>query len=192
MNWRIVVTSSSLALAALLASCGTGSATTGTLATTTESTLADTAPPEPSQPPATVPEQTEPVLVVVESGGCYQAGPLCRTLTFFADGTATVDWPEEADQAQQSYDLDPEVIGRWIDVVVSTDLDALVDSLPEGSCQGCVDGVDYTMTIDVAGTTATLDSMVVEFVRDEPLFTEAFAAVGVVPWEPPASATEGY
>lgn len=191
MNWRIVVTSSSLALAALLTSCGgTEGATAGTLAT--ESTPADTAPPEPSQPPATVLEQTEPVLVVVESGGCHQAGPLCRTLTFFADGTATVDWPEEADQAQQSYDLDPEVIGRWIDVVVATDLDVLVDSLPEGSCQGCVDGVDYTMTIDVAGTTTTLDSMVVEFVRDEPLFATAFTAANTIPWEPPASVTEGY
>lgn len=124
-----------------------------------------------------------PMLVLTESGGCFMAGPHCRTMSFWPDGQLLIEWPVEAQRAEERHSIDPDRARGWLDVTSGTDFEALVGRLPEGQCQGCVDGIDTVLDISLDGRTITLDSMVVEFVDSEPFFAATFDLAAAVPFE---------
>jgi len=186
-----------LALCVLLSACGSGEVVLGqepglappdvttdvTEPPTTEPSNPDPGDPNPIADPG-------PMLVVSEHGGCYMAGPNCRTMSFWADGRVSVIVGEPDDRAEESSVIDATFTATWLDIATSTDLVALVERLPEGECRGCVDGIDLELQLTLDGQTSTLDSTTVEFVQSEPLFAATTELIEAIPYtlgEPPLS-----
>ncbi len=170
-------------LTILLAACGSGDITLGQEPDVVPTTLV------PDSEPTTEPRVTEPsadagpMLVLHESGGCYQAGPYCRSLSFWADGRVDVAWPAEAERPVETHAVDPALATAWLEIAAATDFDELVSRLPEGECQGCFDGIDTVLEVSLDGRNVTLDSLVVEFVDSEPLFSATNNLASAVPFE---------
>lgn len=137
----------------------------------------------PAEPPVVEPSLDEgPMLVLQESGGCFMAGPNCRTISFWADGSVNVAWPDEADRSDERSVIDASQAAAWLEIASGTNFDDLVARLPEGECQGCYDGIDTMLEITLDDTTVTLDSMTVEFVQSEPLFAATTGLTNAVPF----------
>ncbi len=172
-----------LILTLLLAACGSGDITLGQDPAVAPTTAAPNAEPT-VEPTVTEPSaDAGPMLVLHESGGCYQAGPYCRSLSFWADGRVDVMWPVEAERPVDTSVINPELAANWLEVASNTDFDELVRRLPEGECQGCFDGIDTVLEIALDGQEVTLDSVVVEFVVPEPLFAATTDLASAVPFE---------
>lgn len=111
-------------------------------------------------------------VTIVERGGCEMMGPNCRVYVVAGDGAFEVRRAGLEDQgAVASGALDESIAALLREAVATTDLAGLGGTLPPGECRGCVDGIDYLVSIDVDGTVTTFDSVEVLFDPTEPLFT---------------------
>lgn len=159
-----------LPLLVVLAACS--STDTEPVTTVTAATTSTTVP-----APTTVGE-AELVMTISELGGCNWMGPNCRTFGLWSDGTAAVyrfsaelpteslDRDEAVDVAAVGTALADELMG----IANTIDFDELESRLAPGSCQACVDGIDYVLTLHTASGTRHLSSNEFRFDQTEPLF----------------------
>lgn len=149
----------SLALIVVGSGCG-GITTTSTTSTTS---------------PGAAPPPADATVAVVEfTGGCFMGGPNCSRYEVRGDGSFDLF------RVGMGASTAPEVTGR-IDpdlvadlyAAAATDLEALRRRLAPGQCWGCVDGIDTSLTVMVAGATASFSSIEVSFDLEEPLFAAA-------------------
>lgn len=173
---------SAFTLCLILAACGSGDVAVGQDPDSAPTTVGPPTVPS-TEPPVVEPTAGQgPMLVLQESGGCFMPGPNCRTISFWADGSVNVAWPDEADRSDEPSIIDPSQAAAWLEIASGTDFDDLVARLPEGECRGCYDGIDTVLEISLDGTTITLDSMTVEFVLSEPLFAATNGLINAVPF----------
>ena len=158
-----------LSFVALAAACGNnGSSESEGSATTIISETPDfenVDPPETTLPP----EKPEPtVLVVQEYGGCEMAGPNCLRYEILSDNTVNIyrmpyDGQEEAVASFEASDSLMEAASPEVDFI------ALKETLGEGECKGCSDGIDYTVDFINSTSANFFDSQEVAF-DDSPIF----------------------
>ena len=144
--------------------------------------------PEPVGPPIAAPATTvvvapdpviepdgvqELVLVYIETGGCAMMGPNCATYQLWSDGTVEVfrsSFDEVGDVPEDTGFLDPSIPAKIRRLAGEIPADFLA-SLPEGSCQGCVDGIDVTIVIQLGlGASFHIDSITHQIPWNDPLF----------------------
>lgn len=94
--------------------------------------------------------EAELVLTVKESGGCARMGPNCGARFLFSDGTveAARNEGETTTAVEVTASIDRELTQNLITIIENEDFESLRQSLPVGSCQGCVDGVDFEYIIN--------------------------------------------
>lgn len=112
---------------------------------------------------------TVAVFVVTESGGCVRIGPNCAQHTLYSNGKVEVK-RNDSDAVEAQGTIDSGQLNSWQDLVANTDFDALKVRLPEGSCAGCVDGIDYKYTIYPQSSPIQFDSIEHKFDQAEPFF----------------------
>ncbi len=151
----------SLVLGACASSDG-GADVTTTGGTDTTETTETTLPPEPVE-----------IFTVRLDGGCMMMGPNCPEYRFLSDGTVALFRVGEVEPTDTAA-IDPALVTSVVDLVASTDLEALSASLPPGECRGCYDGIDVTYIYGPDGVFASTD---VELVPTEPLFAATEAAL---------------
>jgi len=125
-----------------------------------------------------MPADPELLMVISENGGCLMMGPNCRTFGLWSDGTAAVyrgGTGLPVDTLDQDSAADVAIIGaelatRLATISNTTDFDALVERLEPGSCQACVDGIDYWLTLHTEAGARQLSSNEFAFDQAEPLF----------------------
>ena len=164
----------------LLAACGSGEAVVAQpgVATTAESIPVENTPT--TEDGATRPDPVDgTVLVVRESGGCFMAGPSCRTISIMGDGAVTIAWGEP-ESINETTLVDPALVANWLEIAEATDFEALVQRLPEGECNACVDGIDLVFELQHHGV--VLDSTVIKFVSTEPFFAATNSLIEAVPF----------
>ncbi len=127
--------------------------------------------------PAAPPIPDGPVLVVEFSGGCMMMGPNCQRWVVDGDGTVEVFRVGTDVTPVTTVATDPALVERLWSAATTADPGALRARLPEGRCNGCVDGIDTTFTFTTPGGTATFRSIETELVRSEPLLDAAWAVV---------------
>ncbi len=175
MNKRIVL--SLLLASVLLAACGSAEVIVGQ-----EPGIDTTDVPVSLDNPTTA-DEPDPVdgavLVVRESGGCFMAGPNCRTISIMGDGTVLIAW-DESESINESTLIDPALVTSWLEIADATDFNALVNRLPEGECKGCFDGID--LVFELQHHDIVLDSQVVGFVASEPFFAATNSLIDSVPF----------
>jgi hypothetical protein len=159
-----------LALVSLLiTACGGGAAPT-----TTQPPATTTVPPVTTTSTVTA----APVAVIRDSGGCVQMGPNCAIYVIWNDGSVAVHRSDETnttglppvDSAEISGTIPVEVVDRLAAAIAATDFDELRARLGEGSCQGCVDGIDTEITFYTQSSEETISSIEFEFDPSDPLF----------------------
>lgn len=109
------------------------------------------------------------IFLVSQSGGCVRIGPNCAQHSLYGNGNVEVK-RNGSEEVQAQGTIDTGQVSSWLDLVASTDFDALKTRLPEGSCSGCVDGIDYIYTIQADGNTIRFDSIETRFDQAEPFF----------------------
>jgi hypothetical protein len=134
--------------------------TTSLPTSTTEATT--TLPPEPVE-----------VFTVRLDGGCMMMGPNCPEYRFLSDGSVAVFRAGEVEPTDTAA-INLALVTSVVDLVASTDLEALSASLPPGECRGCYDGIDVTYIYGPDGVFASID---IELVSTEPLFAATEAAL---------------
>jgi len=105
-------------------------------------------------------------------------GPNCRTFGLWSDGIAAVyRQPGELpiggldqDAAVDVSVIDAELATQLIAIANVTDFDDLEARLNPGSCQACVDGIDYQFTLHTNAGPRYFTSNEFEFDQSEPLF----------------------
>ncbi len=148
-------------LALLLSTCSGAS-----VASTTTTTL----------PPG--PEPAGVLLVAEFPGGCAMMGPNCERLVIYGDGTVEAHRLGSGDPRPVDVgSIDPALVAALHRVVVRTDLEAMRLRLPPGECQGCVDGIDTTVTFTVDGHDTTFSSIDTELVISEPVFAAMWSVI---------------
>jgi hypothetical protein len=164
----------------VVSACGDDSDPASSNAATTPSTAA---------PTTTPPAEGDPVLVYEATGGCQMMGPNCPKFVVYPDGTVEIYRAGEQRPAEVTATIDPAALAAFLTVAEAEDFDALVERLPPGTCQACVDGVDILLDVKLNGQTESLNSTVVAFDEREPFFAalttliEQVSAVGELPIE---------
>jgi len=116
-------------------------------------------------------------------------GPNCPKFVVYADGTVEIYRAGEQEPAEVTGSIDPSALAAFFDVAEAEDFDALIERLPPGTCQACVDGVDIVLDVKLNGENESLNSTVVAFDESEPFFAalntliEQVGAVGELPIE---------
>lgn len=161
-----------------VSSCGDDAGSTSSSVETTPS------------PTTTAPQADgDPVLVYEATGGCQMMGPNCPKFVVYPDGKVEIYRAGEQGPAEVTGTIDLEALAAFLAVAEAEDFDALVDRLPPGTCQACVDGVDILLDLKLNGQTESLNSSVVAFDEGEPFFAalttliEQVSAVGELPIE---------
>jgi hypothetical protein len=116
------------------------------------------------------------VLEVDSTGGCAQMGPNCTRLVVFGDGTVEAyRFLGQDAELIDTASIDPGLVDSVDEIARTTDFGALRDRLPAGECRGCYDGIDTTMTFHVEGLVEAFSSVDVGLDPAEPLFAAAWA-----------------
>ena len=105
-------------------------------------------------------------------------GPNCRTFGLWSDGTAGVyrngavapTDPLDRSEAVELTTIGSELTAELIAISDATDYDDLEARLSPGSCQACVDGIDYLLTLHTEAGPRHLSSNEFQFDQAEPLF----------------------
>jgi len=127
-----------------LAACGDDS--------TSEGTTTDTAAAERSV-----------VLRYETTGGCLMMGPNCATYVVYSDGTVEIYRTGENAPAEITGAIPEAEVAAFLDSVKDTDFEALAAEVGPGTCNACVDGIDYKLSLTLADGPVELDSTIVNF-----------------------------
>lgn len=109
------------------------------------------------------------IFLVTQSGGCVRIGPNCAQHSLYKNGRVEVK-RNGSEEIQTQGTIDTGQVRSWLDLVTATNFDALKARLPGGSCSGCVDGIDYSYTIQPDGNAILIDSIEYQFDQAEPFF----------------------
>jgi hypothetical protein len=130
------------------------------------------------------------VLVAELTGGCMMMGPNCPTYVLWDDGRAVVvrgappvdPFTERIDDGfiEAVGFIDATLAAAVGEAVSGTDFAALERRLGPGRCNGCVDGIDTTISMAAPSGRVHLSSIDVEFDEDEPFFAAVGAAVSAL------------
>jgi hypothetical protein len=144
----------------------------------------------PTTAPATTAQADgDPVLVYEATGGCQMMGPNCPKFVVYPDGTVEIYRAGEQGPAEVTGTIDSAALEAFLAVAEAEDFDALIERLPPGTCQACVDGVDILLDVKLNGKTESLNSTVIAFDEGEPFFAalttliNQVSAVGELPIE---------
>lgn len=116
-------------------------------------------------------------------------GPNCPKFVVYDDGTVEIYRGGEDGPAEVTGSIDPAALQAFFTVAEAEDFDALLERLPPGTCQACLDGVDIQLDVKLNGENESLNSTVVAFDEGEPFFAalttliEEVASVGELPIE---------
>ena len=109
----------------------------------------------------------EKLVTVSESGGCYQAGFNCFQYVLWDDGTlVTYRFVGNGEtELEESFTASDEFLNEWDERIKEADFGDIRSNLGEGFCNGCVDGIDYTVKF----TEESFDSATNDL-DDDPIF----------------------
>ena len=117
-----------------------------------------------------------PLLVTSESGGCVRIGPNCARHTLYLDGTVTVE-RVSVGAVETTGQIDTGQVDSLVAQIIATDFTELRNRLAEGTCSGCVDGVDYEYDFRSGTESIVFSSIEYRFDNAEPLFALANGTV---------------
>lgn len=103
------------------------------------------------------------VLRYETTGGCLMMGPNCATYVVYSDGTVEVYRTGENAPAEVVGSIPEAEVAAFLDSVDDTDFEALAAEVGPGTCNACVDGIDYIVTLTLADGPIELDSTIVNF-----------------------------
>jgi len=117
-------------------------------------------------------------MIISENGGCFMMGPNCRTFGMWSDGTAAVyrmetDLPADTldqSEAEAVASIGTELAAHLTAISDATDFDDLEARLGPGTCNACVDGIDYLLTLYTDAGPRHFSSNEFEFDQTETLF----------------------
>jgi len=161
---------------------------TATEAPVVEPEPTSTTAPPPTAVPAVSPEFPGPTTLVVtwfETGGCAMVRA-CPQWVIYGDGRVGMQFPLDVENGtfNASGTIDPSMVSDFALLAAGTDIDALLDRLPVGPCEGASDGNDpgFSMPWLTERSPTECDF---EFITSEPFFASlwplAEAARAVAP-----------
>jgi len=117
-------------------------------------------------------EIQRPVLIIEATGGCFMGGPNCPRYELRKDGSFSLVRLNE-NKIEKEASLDPKMVIEWIRLVENTDISAMIAKLGPGTCNSCIDGVDFKYEVNTQRNQFTLESTEVDFFKNqEPFFSQ--------------------
>lgn len=116
---------------------------------------------------------TAVIFKVTQSGGCVMIGQNCAEHTLHSNGSVEAKriGPEAVvSEVEVRGEIDQGQVDSWANLVATTDFDALISRLPQGTCSGCLDGIDYIYTIYRQEGDLAINSLDHQFSEAEPFF----------------------
>ena len=118
----------------------------------------------------TVTPDRSAVLRYETTGGCLMMGPNCATYVVYSDGTVEIYRTGENAPAEVVGSIPAAEVSAFLDSVKDTDFEGLAAEVGPGTCNSCVDGIDIKATISFSDGQIELDSTIVNFDLNHPLF----------------------
>jgi len=117
-------------------------------------------------------DEHQTILIIEVEGGCMRVGPNCPRYELRMDGSYDV-YRQGEPEIVKTAQLDQALVNEWLIITEITDLNELREKLGEGSCNACIDGVDFKYTVVGKVEKITFDSQKEDFYNNkEPFFLQ--------------------